>query len=262
MAEPSVVRPSEVDPQVDPEIEPLLYPCNELGLDAPMRWLRLGWNDLNRARAQSLSYGIGLAVFAYLVTALAWVGGNVVALFSLGVAFILAGPVLAFGLYSISRQLEQRREPRLGICWRESRNHLRNELLFALVMLVVLLVWARAASMVHVFFPVGEELGLLGWIEFLAVGSAVGSIFAVIVFSASVVALPMMLDRNTDAITSALTSVAAVINNKAVMALWAMIIVGLVVVGFATAYIGLVLVLPLIGHATWHAYRETVKAPD
>ena len=166
---------------------------------------------------------------------------------------------MAFGLYSISRQLEQGREPRLGVCWSESRNHLRNELLFALVMLVVLLVWARAASMVHVFFPVGEELGLIGWLQFLAVGSAVGSIFATIVFAASVVALPMMLDRNTDAITSALTSVGAVINNKGVMLLWALLIVGLTLIGFATAYLAFAIILPVIGHATWHAYRETVR---
>ena len=258
MAEPSVVRPDEVDP----EIEPLFYPCNKLGLDAPFRWLRLGWQDVKRAPRQSLTYGLGLVLFGYLITWLAWGEGNTVALFTLAMAFILSGPVLAFGLYSISRQLEQGREPRLGICWRESRNHLRNEMLFALVMLVVLLVWARAASMVHVFFPVGEELGVLGWLEFLAVGSAVGSIFAAIVFSSSVVALPMMLDRNTDAITSALTSVAAVFQNKGVMALWAALIGSLMLIGFVTAYIGLVFVLPLIGHATWHAYRETVKESE
>jgi len=255
MAEPSVVRPDEVDP----EIEPLLYPCNKLGLDAPLRWLKLGWQDVKRAPRQSLTYGLGLVLFGYLITWLAWGEGNTVALFTLAMAFILSGPVLAFGLYSISRQLEQGREPRLGICWRESRNHLRNEMLFALVMLVVLLVWARAASMVHVFFPVGEELGVLGWLEFLAVGSAVGSVFAAIVFSSSVVSLPMMLDRNTDAITSALTSVAAVVQNKGVMVLWAALIGSLMLIGFFTAYIGLVVVLPLIGHATWHAYRETVK---
>jgi uncharacterized membrane protein len=231
-------------------------------LDAPFRWLRLGWQDVKRAPRQSLTYGLGLVLFGYLITWLAWGEGNTVALFTLAMAFILSGPVLAFGLYSISRQLEQGREPRLGICWRESRNHLRNEMLFALVMLVVLLVWARAASMVHVFFPVGEELGVLGWLEFLAVGSAVGSIFAAIVFSSSVVALPMMLDRNTDAITSALTSVAAVFQNKGVMALWAALIGSLMLIGFVTAYIGLVLVLPLIGHATWHAYRETVKESE
>lgn len=69
----------------------------------------------------------------------------------------------------------------------------------------------------------------------------------------------MMLDRNTDAITSALTSVAAVVHNKGVMVLWAALIGSLMLIGFLTAYIGLVVVLPLIGHATWHAYRETVK---
>jgi uncharacterized membrane protein len=114
--------------------------------------------------------------------------------------------------------------------------------------------------MVHIFFPLGEELDVLGWIQFLAVGSAVGAIFATIVFSSSVVALPMMLDRGTDAITSALTSVVAVVQNKGVMMLWAALIVGLVLIGFATAYLGLAIVLPLIGHATWHAYRETVRS--
>ena len=257
MAEPNVVRPNEVDP----EIEPLLYPCNKLAYDAPLRWLKLGWQDLKRAPVQSLSYGLGLVLFGYLITWLAWDDGNTVALFTLAVAFILSGPVLAFGLYSISRQLEQGRPPKLGICWVESRDHLRNELLFALVMLVVLLVWARAASMVHIFFP-ADEFGVMEWVEFLAVGSAIGAIFAAIVFSASVVSLPMMLDRGTDAVTGALTSINAVLNNKGVMILWAMIIVGMVLLGFATAYLGLAIVLPLIGHATWHAYRETVQTLD
>ena len=255
MSAPKVVGPD----QDDSELEPLFYPSNNLGFDAPLRWLKLGWRDFRRAWRQSLAYGIGLVALGYLVTWLAWDDGNTVALFTLAVAFILSGPVLAFGLYSISRQLEQERPPRLGVCWRESRNHLRNELLFALVMLVVLLVWARAASMVHVFFPVGEELGLIGWLQFLAVGSAVGSVFAAIVFSASVVSLPMMLDRGTDAITSALTSVGAVVKNKGVMLLWALIIVGLVALGFLTVYLGLAVILPLIGHVSWHAYRETVK---
>ena len=227
-----------------------------------MRWLRLGWADFRHALGQSLTYGIGLTLFAYLVTWLAWGEGNTVALFTIAVAFILAGPVLAFGLYSISRQIEQGREPRLGVCWRESRNHMRNELLFALVMLIVLLIWARAASMVHIFFPADEELDWVGWLQFLAVGSAVGSLFATFVFSSSVVALPMMLDRGTDAITSALTSINAVLRNKGVMLLWATLIFGLVLVGFATAFVGLALVLPVIGHASWHAYRETVAASD
>jgi uncharacterized membrane protein len=242
----------------DPAIEPLFYRSNRLGPDAPMRWLRLGWRDFRAALVPSLTYGVGLVLLGYLATWLAWGEGNTLALFTLAVALILGGPVLAFGLYSISRQLEEGRTPRLGVCWRESRNHMRNEMLFALVMLIVLLIWARAASMVHVFFPADEELGLLGWLQFLAVGSAVGAVFATFVFASSVVALPLMLDRGTDAITSALTSINAVINNKGVMLSWAAIIVGLVLAGFATAYVGLALVLPVIGHASWHAYRETV----
>jgi uncharacterized membrane protein len=231
-------------------------------MDAPWRWLRLGWQDFRRAPGPSLTYGIGLVIFFGVVVWLAWGGGNIMALFTLGMAFILAGPVLAFGLYSASRQMERGEAPRIGACWKESRHHLRNELLFALVMLVVLLVWARAATMVNVFLPIGDDMSWLDWLQFLAVGSAVGSIFATIVFCASVVSLPMMLDRNTDAITGALTSVNAVLKNKGVMALWALIILVLVGLGFATLLLGLAVVLPLIGHATWHAYRETVVPPD
>jgi len=257
------MRDAQAVEQEDEElIEPLFYPSNRLSMDAPFRWLRLGWQDIKRAPGPSLMYGVGLVIFFNLVVWLAWGGENTMALFTLGMAFILAGPVLAFGLYSASRQLERGEAPRIGACWRESKNHLRNEMLFALVMLVVLLVWARAATMVNVFLPISEDMSWIDWLQFLAVGSAVGSVFATIVFCASVVSLPMMLDRDTDAITSALTSVNAVFKNKGVMALWALLILVLVGLGFATLMWGLALVLPLIGHASWHAYRETVVAVE
>lgn len=257
MLEHGEERPDEADEH----IEPLFYPGNTLDRGAPMRWLRAGWADLRRAPRQSLTYGFGLVLFGYLLLWLTWDEGNVVLLFTLVTGFVLMGPVLAFGIYSISRQLELGLQPRLGYCIEASRNHLRNELLFALVILVILLIWARAAAMVHVFFPVSEDLGVIGWIQFLLVGSAVGSIFAGLVFTASAFSLPMMLDRGTDAITGALTSTNAVLKNKGVMLIWGAIIVGLVAVGFLTALIGLAVVLPLIGHATWHAYREAVPLP-
>lgn len=241
---------------------PLFYPSNVLPLGAPLRWLRLGWNDMRRAPLPSLTYGIGLVLFFGIVLWLMSDGGNTLTLFVLAIAFILAGPVLAFGLYSASRQLERGEVPRVGACWRESQNQLRNELLFALVILVVLLLWARAASMVHIFLPISDDMQLVDWLQFFAVGSLVGSVFAGIVFCVSVVSLPMMLDRDTDAVTAALTSVNAVFRNKGVMAFWAALIVVLVGVGFATALLGLVVVLPLVGHATWHAYRETVVTEE
>lgn len=244
------------------ELHPLFFPSNRLDAGAPLRWLRLGWRDLWRAPVQSIGYGAGLVLVGYFVTWQALGSGNVLAPFTLAVAFILFGPVLAFGLYALSRQLEQGRRPRLGLCCFESRDHLHNELLFTLILLLVLLVWSHAAALLPFFFPVGEQMGIGGWLRALAVGGAVGAVFAVIVFTSSVVALPLMLDRGTDAVTSAFTSMNAVLRNKGVMTLWALIIAALVSVGFVTAYIGLAVVLPLIGHASWHAYRETVKPTD
>lgn len=262
MADSHAAPPHAQDPPQDGDVQPFVLPARKLEPGAPLRWLALGWRDLRQAWRLSLGYGAVLVLFGYLMTWLAWDEGHVLLLFTLGSAFILAGPILAFGLYSISNQLQRGLVPRFGYCILVQRKHLRNELLFALVILVVLLIWARAASMVHVFFPMDEELGVRGWLEFLAVGSAVGAFFAAIVFTISAFSLPLMLDRGTDAITGALTSIAAVLQNKLVLLLWGMLIVGLVLLGFATAYVGLVVVLPWIGHATWHAYRDTILRPD
>lgn len=247
--------------QAEEELPPLFYPSKQLPLNAAFGWLYLGWNDFKRAPLVSLIYGFALVLFGYLLTALAWGDGNTTLLFTLVTGFILIGPVLAFGLYSISRQLELGLKPRLGYCIKESKSQLRNELLFALLLLVVLLIWARAASMVHVFFPLDGDIGWLDWAQFLAIGSAVGSIFATVVFTISAFSLPMMLDRNEDAITSALTSVAAVLKNKGTMLIWGLVVLGLTILGLATAYIGLAVVFPILGHATWHAYRETILEP-
>lgn len=251
--------PAGPRPVHDDDVQPFVLPARRLEMAAPFRWLALGWQDLRLAWRLSLAYGSVLVLFGYLITWLAWDEGHVLMLFTLGAGFILAGPILAFGLYSISNQLQQGLEPMFGYCIRVQRKHLRNELMFALVILVVLLVWARAASMVHVFFPMGGDATVAEWLEFLAVGSIVGAFFAGIVFTVSAFSLPLMLDRGTDAITGALTSIGAVMNNKAVLLLWGVLIVALVLLGFATAYLGLVVVLPWIGHATWHAYKDTIQ---
>ena len=244
------------------EIEPLFHPCNRLEALAPLRWLRLGWQDLRRAPRLSIPYGLVVTALCFLMSWLAWGEGNSMALFTIGIGIILLGPALAFGPYSISRQLEKGLVPQFGYCIRESGGQMRNELLFALILLVIFLVWARAALMVHVFFPISGDTGVMEWLQFLGVGTAVGAIFAGLVFVASAFSLPMMLDRNTDAITSALTSINAVKSNIPAMLVWAALIVSLVLVGFATAFVGFAVVLPWIGHATWHAYRETIAPAE
>ncbi len=253
--------PSPMD-EPDQDALPLVAPCRELEFTAPLRWLRLGWQDLRRAPAASLSYGAFLVAFAYVVTYLLVTTGNHVMLFSLLTGFVIVGPVLAFSLYDISCQLDRGRRPTLGHCFLESRRHLGNELLFAVLLIIILLIWARAASMIHVFFPTDAAAGnpWMQYAAFLGVGSAVGALFAGFTFAVSAFALPMMMERKVDIVTAALTSINAVVRNKAAMALWGAIIVGGVVVGFATAFLGLALVMPVIGHATWHAYRDAIQA--
>jgi uncharacterized membrane protein len=245
---------------VNPDELPFVAPCRTLEPDAPLRWLRLGWQDIRRAPRQSLTYGMVMVLLSYLISLIAWEFGNLGLLVGLLTGFVFLGPVLAIGLYSISCQIQLGRDPELGYCVREGKRHLGNELVFAVVLLVVFLVWARAASMIHVFFPVESGYGLADLALFLGIGSAVGAIFSAIIFMASAFSLPMIMDRKADPITAMLTSINAVLRNKLPMLIWALIIVGAVLIGFATAFLGLAVLLPLIGHATWHAYQETIDA--
>ena len=237
---------------------PLAAPCRLLATDAPLRWLRLGWQDLRRAPRQSIAYGLVIVLLSYGVSALGYLLGDYILLLSLLSGFVFLGPVLAIGLYSISFQLEQGLKPKLGYCLRQERRHLGDALVFSVGLLIVFLVWARAASMVHVFFPMEAHPQWSDLITFLGIGTAVGSLFAAVIFSASAFSLPMIMDRKVDTVTAVVTSINAVLRNKGPMAVWGGLIVAAVAVGFATAFLGLAVLLPLIGHATWHGYRETI----
>jgi uncharacterized membrane protein len=143
---------------------------------------------------------------------------------------------------------------------REGREHIRDTAVLGLALLVVLLVWARAATIMNVFRPSTAVISWHDLIPYLGIGSAVGAVFSAIVFSATAFALPMLLDRRTDAITAVVTSINATLRNKGAMLVWGGLIVVSVFIGFATMLIGFIVLLPLIGHATWHAYRETIDA--
>jgi uncharacterized membrane protein len=239
---------------------PFVAPCRELAVSAPLRWLVLGWTDLRRAPWPSLVYGVALTALSYAIALSAWWYGALALYLGLATGFVFVGPALAIGLYSISRQLEAGRTPRLGYCVGEGSQRLRDSLLLGVVLLVVLLVWARAASMVHVFFPVRGEPTWQDLVPFLTIGSVVGALFAAVVFAASAFSLPMLLDRKADPITAVVTSVNAVLRNKAPMLVWGGLIGASLLLGFATAFLGFLILMPVIGHATWHAYRETIDA--
>ena len=175
-----------------------------------------------------------------------------------GLVFI--APVLALGLYSVSCQISEGYKPRLTYCMREGRRHLGNELIFSLVLLVLFLLWVRAGSAIHIFFPLESDTELSDFIVFYSVGSLVGAVFAALVFCASAFSLPMMMDRDADAITAVLTSVNAVRKNKLPMVLWAVIIASSIALCFATAYLLMAVLIPMLGYATWHGYKQTIDA--
>ena len=240
---------------------PFVAPCRQVGITDPFHWLKLGWQDFKSAQRISLTYGFVLVVLSYLVAIFTWHLGGYVLILSLMSGFIFIAPVLALGLYSISCQLQAGLDPQIGYCLRQGRRHINNALVYSFILLVIFLLWARAASMIHVFFPMEADPSLADLATFLGVGTTVGTLFAALVFSASAFSLPMMLDRKVDTVTAVITSVNAVLRNKAAMFVWAMIIVVAVGISFATAFLGLAVLMPVLGYTTWHAYQATIK-PD
>lgn len=239
---------------------PFVAPCRKLSPGAPLRWLRLGWRDLRAAPVASLTYGVGIFLISATVSAIGWRYGSGWIVIVLLSSFIFVAPVLAIGLYAISAQLACGQRPSLRRCLLEERLHLGDTSVYSLILMVICLVWVRAGSGVQIFYPESGDPTVPELVAFFTIGSAVGSVFALVAFAASAFSLPMLLDRRTDSVTAVVTSVNAVLRNKLAMIVWVVLIVAAVAIGFATALLGLAVTMPLIGHATWHAYRETVDA--
>ncbi len=239
---------------------PFVVPCQRLPLGAPWQWLRLGWQDFVRAPRLSLLFGTVIMLVSIAVSALAWFLGRFALLATLLSGFVFIAPLLAVGLYCVSRELAAGRQPALRVSFVLARRVVGQAGVFALAQLVILLVWSRAGMMINAFVPV-EDGDWPSLIEFLAIGSAVGSIFAALTFAVAAFSLPMIADREVDMITACVSSVNAVLRNKRTMLLWAALIALLTAVGFATAFLGLIVIMPWLAYAAWHAYQQTLQ-PD
>jgi uncharacterized membrane protein len=253
---PPYVPPPPVGPRA------LMVP---LGWGAPFHWLTLGWQDLKAHPGIGLFYGCCFWVMA-LTLGFVFRAKPEYAM-SIASGCLLVGPFLAMGLYEVSRRREQGLTPDLGsslTCW---DSHIRSMSMLVLVLIVLELLWGRASLVVFaVFFNTGmpSTTGVLNAVfnpenwEFVAVYLAVGGVFAALVYSTAVVSIPMILDRDTDAITAAITSIRVVFENTGVMLLWGALLTMLVVLALVPWGAGLVLIGPLLGHASWHAYRGSV----
>jgi uncharacterized membrane protein len=240
-------------------------PIRTVALFAAFKWLTRGLRDMRRAPLASLAYGI---VFALMGALIAFVFRSAYELTSaLTAGFLLVGPFLATGLYDISRRLERDGTARFADTTMAWRANLGAFSLFSLVLTIIALIWARASLVTFaLFFSSGmptlksflAQVVSVEHLDFLLTYFAVGALFAGIVFAVSVVSVPMMLDRGTDTIVAALTSVRALFTNPLPLLIWALLIVVVIGIGFATFFVGLVIAAPLVGHATWHAYKALV----
>jgi len=251
----------EADSDINRDELPFVAPCKELSPWAPFGWVRSGIKDLMQAPQHSLAYGVTVALLIGVVCLLAWIRGSQWFMFAILGGFVFLAPLTCIGLYAISAQLERGQPPLMMRSFRAAwQRHFGNEMVFALVLLVIFLVWARAAVMVSVFFPTDGDTTTLDLVGFFAFGTTIGAVFAAITFTASAFSLPMIMHRDVDSITAVVTSVNAVLRNKRAMFVWLTIIVFSLLVGVATAFIGLVVIVPVLGYAAWHGYLETIDA--
>ena len=240
---------------------PFVARCRELSPWAPLRWVKLGVADLMRAPRQSLAYGLVVALLIGIVCVLAWFQGSQWIMFAMLGGFVFLAPLTCIGLYAISAQLERGQEPLMVRSLRAAfKRHFGNEMIFALALLVIFLLWARSAVMITVFFPTDGEVTASELATYLGFGSMVGAVFATVTFSASAFSLPMIMHRDVDSVTAIVTSINAVLRNKRAMVVWLTIIVLSLLVGVATAFVGLIAIVPTIGYAAWHGYLETIDA--
>lgn len=245
----------------------------------PWAWLGDGWNDVTAAGAVSLIWG-----FLFAAVGLVILGAlHFWRIYNLGLplaaGFMLIAPVLVAGLYQVSRTLERKDPVSMATPFAAWRRHPGELGAMGLVLGLFFLAWIRIATLLFAWFfgldtpSLGGELpDLRGFIEsvvlsgrnatFLIVSTAIGAVLAFVVFALSAISVPMLVDRDVGVFEAMATSVAAVKANVWPMTVWAILIVLFTAAGIAVGFIGLTVTLPLIAHASWHAYRDLVPAPE
>ena len=230
-------------------------------------WLAAGWRDVKANPIPSLAYGL-----------LFGLGGDMILLASLGQphlfsvavsGFFLVAPLLATGLYELSRQHAAGTHPTFIESLRAFRNNGESIALFGIALALITILWERVSAIAFALFNHGMAGDIAQFMSqaivsgqhggFVVAWFALGGMLALLTFALSVVSVPLMLDRDADVVTAMLTSLHTFAANTGTLLLWAATIVALTLLGFATLLFGLVIIMPILGHASWHAYHDLVE---
>ncbi|CAH0524625.1 DUF2189 domain-containing protein [Vibrio hippocampi] len=233
-------------------------PCRKVSISAPLHWLALGLNDFIRMPIISAFYGLCFTAAAVAIVQLVqWQGTHLVIMPSL-VVYMLIGPFLALGLYDASWEREKGHKPSLLHSMKAIGRNSTSQWAFAVILVVAMIFWMRIAALLHALYPSVQGAPLIDFAPFLIIGSAVGAVIAALIFGISAFSIPLMMERRVDVMTAVFTSFNAVSQNKPAMIVWAFIICAGILVGFATFGLGMIVVMPILGYGTWHAYHETI----
>ena len=234
-------------------------------LAQPLRWLRRGWDDMRAGFGPSLLHGLtvalgGLAIVTLTLRAAVLIPGALT-------GFLLIGPILCTGLYELSRRRAAGERPQLAHAIAAWRRGTRPLVALGVLLFAAATAWVLVSALLFALFvtePLDSPARLLryavagqgGWLFFLWLMA--GGLGAALVFSLAVVSAPLLLDRRVSLRVALLASVRAVGDNPAPMALWAALIMLATAASMATLMAGFVVAVPVIGHATWHAYRDVL----
>lgn len=241
--------------------------------DRPWAWLTAGWADLLANPQIGFFYGGTLTLAGWLMALLLLWAGSAWAILPASAGFFMVAPLLAAGLYEASRLREAGQAVSMAACLRGFTRNGGQLAFMGVVLLLLHLFWVRVAALIFAlmfgmnFAPALEDVPMAMLrspmlLPFLIVGTATGAFLAAGAFAISAVSIPMLVDRpDISAFEAIVASLRAVAANPAAMVFWAGLIVVFTAMAMVPFFLGLALVIPLVGHATWHAYRDLVGQP-
>jgi len=259
------VAPHNLNPEPPAGLTPA--PVRTVPPERPLAWLALGWHDFIRAPLPSALHGLVVAaggLVILFVTLRAWY--LLPGAFS---GFVLVGPILATGLYELSRRLAAGEQPTLhdaSLAWVRGTRPL---VWLGLILAVLATAWVLVSAVLVALFVKAPITGLDDFLRYVVLSEssnlfwvwiALGGFGAALVFAATVVSVPLLLDREIDLGSALVTSIRAVGANPVALAIWGTIIIVATALSMATLMLGFVLAIPVIGHASWHAYCDLVDA--